>query len=112
MLSQASFDFSARPAPPAGEVERLESYLMTQGANWTPAKQILADLGIDDRKLRILKGKARNRIISGPGCPGYIHIKHCSIERIHEAAERRKSQIREMVRDYIDLKRLAHSMLR
>ena len=111
MLSQASFDFSA-PAPAAGEVERLEQYLIARGADWTPAKQILADLGINDRRLRILKGMSSNRIISGPGCPGYIHINHCSIERIHEAAERRKSQIREMVRDYIAMKRLAHSMIR
>ena len=112
MIEQASFDFTEPPAPPAGEVECLVAYLLQRGMQWTPASQILADLGINDRKLRNLKSQSANRIISVPGCPGYRHIKCCTLEDIHEAAERRHSQARAMIADYISLKKLAHSMIR
>jgi len=111
MITQASFDFSA-PVPASGEVERLAQYLLQRGQQWTPASQILADLGINDRKLRTLKSQSANRIISGPGCPGYRHISTCTLDDIHEAAERRHSQARAMIADYISLKKLAHSLIR
>ncbi len=111
MIEQASFDFTAKPAKPVGEVERLVSYIYNRGNQWTSARQILEDLGINDRKLRILKGKSANRIISGPGGPGYRHIKFSTIDNLNEAAARKHSQIRAMVADYISLKKLAHSMI-
>lgn len=111
MHSQAAFDFTAPPAPPAGEVEILLSYLRKQGPVWTSAKQILADLGINDRKLRILRAAAKNKIISGPGSPGYRHIDHSTLDDIREAAARKKSQIRHMAQDYIALIKLAHARL-
>lgn len=107
---QAIFDFNP-PAAAPDEVEALVSYLHKQGPVWTSAKQIHADLGINDRKLRILRAAAKSRVLSGPGCPGYRHIDHATLDQIHEAAARKKSQIRAMTIDYIDLKRLAHSRL-
>jgi hypothetical protein len=112
MLNQASFDFTGPPPPPPGEVEILTAYLKKQGPVWTPAKQIEADLGINDRKLRILRAAAKNQILSGPGCPGYRHMDHATLDNIQEAAARKRSQIRAMTRDYIDLKRCAHSRIR
>jgi len=111
MHEQESFDFTASPAPAAGEVECLVAYLHKQGPVWTPAKQILADLGINDRKLRVLRAAAKSQIISGPGCPGYRHISHSTLDNIHEAAARKKSQIRHMIRDYIDLLKQAHARI-
>jgi hypothetical protein len=110
MLGQASFDFETPAAP--DEVARLVTYLKSRGQQWTPAKQILADLGINDRKLRILRAAAKNQIVSGPGCPGYRHIDHSSLDDIREAAARKKSQIRAMVSDYIALLKLAHARIR
>ncbi len=110
ITEQATFDFEA-PAAEPGEVEALVRYLHQQGTVWTSAKQIHAALGINDRKLRILRSAAKSRILSGPGCPGYRHIDHATLDEIHEAAARKRSQIRAMTRDYIDLKRLAHSRL-
>lgn len=111
MYDQASFDFTAPPPPPAGEVESLVAYLRKQGNAWTSAKQIQAELGINDRKLRILRAAAKSRILSGPGSPGYRHIDFATLDEINEAAARKHSQIRAMVADYIDLKRVAHSRL-
>lgn len=107
---QATFDFEA-PAAEPDEVEALVRYLHQQGPVWTTAKQIHAALGINDRKLRILRAAAGNRILSGPSCPGYRLTDHATLDQIHEAAARKRSQIRAMTRDYIDLKRLAHSRL-
>lgn len=110
MIQQASFDFTApTPAPADGEVERLVSYLLQRGERWTTAREILADLGINDRKLRLLKAASANRIISGPGCPGYRHIDHTTLPQIKEVLARSFSQARAMTRDYIALRKLAHS---
>jgi hypothetical protein len=111
MNSQASFDFTAPPTPPAGEVDALVSYLYQRGAQWTTAKQILADLGINDRKLRVLKQASNNRIVSGPGCPGYRHFQHTTCEQLNEVLARSFSQIRAMSREYVSLKRFAHSRI-
>lgn len=112
MIQQASFDFTGPPATADGEVERLVSYLYQRGPQWTTAKEILADLGINDRKLRLLKSQSNNRIISGPGCPGYRHLSHTSLEQINEVLNRSFSQARAMTRDYIALRKLAHSIIR
>lgn len=106
---QVTFDFES-PAVP-GEVEALVTYLRKQGNAWTSAKQIQAALGINDRKLRILRAAAKSRILSAPGTPGYRHIDFATLDEIHEVAARKHSQIRAMVADYIDLKRVAHSRL-
>jgi len=112
MCDQTTFEFTAPPALPSGEVERLVNYLYERGMQWTTSSQILADLGINDRKLRVLKGQSSNRIISGPGCPGYRHLKFCTLEDLYEAAARRHSQAKAMIADYISLKKLAHSLIR
>ena len=111
MIQQTSFDFTAPPPPPAGEVDALVSFLYQQGPVWTSAKQIHSALGINDRKLRILRAAAKSRILSGPGCPGYRHIDFATLDEIHEAAARKRSQIRAMTIDLIALKRLAHSRI-
>lgn len=113
MSQQACFNFTPSAAPPAdGEVERLVSYLYQRGPVWTPAKQILADLGINDRVIRKLKGLSNNRIISGPGCPGYRHLDHTTLIQINEVLNRCFSQARAMTADYLALRKLAHSLIR
>ena len=115
MCDQATFDFNA-PAKEAQsampeEVDALVAYLEQKGPCWTTAKQIKAELGIKDRKLRILKSAARNKIVSGPGSPGYRYIKHSTLVDVQETAARVKSQITEMQSQYIGLLNLAHNML-
>lgn len=112
MEAQASFDFTAAPATPAGEVDALVSYLQQRGPVWTPAKQILADLGINDRKLRTLKAASSNLVISGPGCPGYRHLDHTTLDQLNEACERSFSQAKAMTSQYLSLRKLAHSRIR
>lgn len=112
MANQPEFDFTKGADPTAQEVERLVTYLDKQGPVWTTAKQIQAALGFNDRKLRVLRSLAKSRIVSGPGCPGYRHIRHCTLDDIKEAAARKKSQIRAMIADYIALLKSAHSTIR
>jgi len=108
---QDEFDFTRKSVEMASEVESLCSFLHQRGAEWTTAKEIHEALGFNDRKVRVLKSHSRNRIVSGPGCPGYKHVRHCTVDEINEAAARRLSQIRAMGADYIGLRKLAHSLI-
>jgi hypothetical protein len=110
MTTQQQLDLFAPPAQP-GEVEQLCTYLYNRGPQWTTAKRIEADLGINDRKLRILKAASNRRIVSAPGSPGYRHLAHCTIDQINESAARLKSQIRHMTSDWIALKQSARERL-
>ena len=108
--AQGEFEFTTPPAPPAGEIDRLCHYLEGQ-RDWKTAKQIKADLGFNERKVRQLAEQSDNRIVSGPGCPGYRHFRHCTCEEITRAADKLLSQGRRMMRRAIRLKNLAHQAI-
>lgn len=107
---QASFDFSA-PAPPAGDVERLLSYLSAHPGFHTAAN-LAAALGLTDRQIRSLAQDSDGLIISGPGSPGYCHLNHCDPETIGHIADTLRSQAKHMLRRSIRIRRRAHKLIR
>ncbi len=57
------------PEVTVAEVDALCRHL--HGRAWITAKQLTAELGLDDRKVRAIAEHSDGRILSGPGCPGY-----------------------------------------
>jgi hypothetical protein len=112
--TQCDFDFEAKrmPSPAAAEVDQLIDFLFWSSANgWVNAKQIAASLGYNERKIRSLAQESDGIIVSGPGCPGYRHISHCTGAQVREVSDRMKSQAKAMLRRSIRLKNLAHSII-
>ena len=100
------------PAPAAAEVDQLIDFLFWSSANgWVNAKTISARLGFNERKIRSLAEHSNGVVISGPGCPGYRHISHCTGAQVREVSDRMKSQAKAMLRRSIRLKNLAHSII-
>lgn len=112
MISQAAFNFPAPPAPQQSDVERLVNHLHDAGETWLTASQLAAVLGLTDRKIRKLAEHSDGLIVSGPGCPGYRHIDHCTPSILSEVADRLKSQARSMIRRSIRIRNRAHSRIR
>ena len=110
MLDQASFDFTAPPAPADDEVERLVLYLISNPGFHT-ARRIESALDLSDRRIRQLAEAARGTIISGPGSPGYCHIDHCPLEKLSHIAAAQLSQGRAMIRRSLQTSRLAHARI-
>lgn len=94
------------------QIEHLVGYLFGRGAQWTTAKEIQASLGYDDRKTRHFAELSGNRIVSGPGCPGYRHAAHTTLEQIGEIVNRLQSQGRKMFQRSISLSKFAHRTIR
>lgn len=111
MHLQGSFDFTAPPAPPAGEVETLVAYLNNQPGFHT-AKQLSAALALSDRKIRQLAEAADGLIVSGPGSPGYCHLHHCDPETIGHITSTQISQARQMIRRALRTRKRAHKLIR
>lgn len=111
MNEQASFDFTAPPAPPVGEVECLLAWLSARPGFHT-AKQLSAALDLTDRKIRQLAEAADGLIVSGPGSPGYCHLYHCPPETIGHIADTLRSQARNMLRRSIRIRVRAHAIIR
>jgi hypothetical protein len=108
---QAAFDFTAPPAPPAGEVEALLAYLKSHPGFHT-AKQLALALHLTDRQIRQLAEQSDGSIVSGPGSPGYCHISHCDPDTIGHIAETLRSQARRMIARSIRIRKRAHSLIR
>jgi hypothetical protein len=111
MITQASFDFTAPPAPPAGEVEILVGYLKNHPGFHT-AKQLALALAYTDRRIRQLAEASDGLIISGPGSPGYCHLHHCPSEQLAHIADTLRSQARRMLARSIRIRKRAHSIIR
>lgn len=112
MISQASFNFDA-PATPA-EVEtlgRLLAYLQSHPGFHT-AKHLSADLGLSDRAVRRLAASSGGVVVSGPGSPGYCHIRHCPTEQLVHIADTLRSQGKAMIQRSLRIRRCAHAMIR
>jgi hypothetical protein len=96
------------------DVAWLEKLLFDNGS-WVTAAEILRAIGrppTDDNKRWVRDVASRAEfVLSGPGSPGYKHIKHCKIEDIVHYAKSLIAQGREMVRRGIRLIRNAHRIL-
>ncbi|MEI6178381.1 MAG: hypothetical protein WCS43_15925 [Verrucomicrobiota bacterium] len=110
METQASFDFTAPPAPPTGEVDRLVHHLRNNPGFHT-ASQISSSLGFSDRKIRQLAELSDGLIISGPGSPGYCHLHHCPTETLSHIISTLRSHARSMIARSIRIRRRAHAII-
>ena len=112
MLVQASFTFSAPPAPPvSGEVTSLLAWLHDHPGFHT-ARYLSGALGMTDRKIRQIAELSDGLIVSGPGSPGYCHLHHCPPETLGHIADTLRSQARSMIVRSIRIRRRAHSLIR
>ena len=113
-MKQASLKLSSSFAkcPAEREIERLVSHLDAAGDQWLTAAEIAKALGIGDRTVRLLAEHSRGRIVSAPGCPGYRHLNHTTVEQIAEIRNRLASQAKSMMRRSILIGRLAHAVIR
>lgn len=113
-MKQASLKLpsSFAKCPAAREIERLVSHLDAAGDQWLTAAEIAKALGIGDRQVRLLAEHSQGRIVSAPGCPGYRHINHTTVEQIAEIRNRLASQAKAMMRRSILIGRMAHQIIR
>jgi hypothetical protein len=91
MNGQLEMDFEAKQ-PAADDIARLARFLYDQGAQWTTAKDITAALNFSDRKIRHLASESNGLILSGPGCPGYRHVRRATTEEVQEVVARLRHQ--------------------
>ncbi len=95
-------------------VRWLEELLLDAG-NWMTAAEILDTIGFkhsDDNKRLIRRlASASEVVLSGPGSPGYKHLKNCKIEEAKHYANAGISQGREMVHRSIRILRSAHKII-
>lgn len=111
ITAQQQLDLFAPPAPPAGEIDRLCHFLATRDG-WTTAKEITTATDLSDRQIRNLARHHRDRILSGPGTPGYKLLSRATCEEIQRTADKLRSQAREMLAGSILLRRKAHQTIR
>lgn len=91
MSHQLEIDFSPKP-PAHDDIERLALFLYDQGPVWTTAKDITKALNITDRQIRKLASDSHGKILSGPGCPGYRHVRRSTPEEVQEVVARLRHQ--------------------
>jgi len=96
MNTQLDLDFNATPQTSDIDLDRLTSWLYARGDNWSTAKIITAELGFTDRNVRALASASNGQILSGPGCPGYKHIRHSDPEEVAQVVARLRHQAHAM----------------
>lgn len=111
MELQGSFDFTAPPAPPPGEVEILVAYLKNHPGFHT-ARELAQALAYTDRRIRQIAEASDGLIISGPGSPGYCHLHHCPSKQLAHIADTLRSQARRMLARSIRIRKRAHTLIR
>lgn len=79
------------------QVAILASWLYQRGHAWTKAAEISKELpDLNERAIRKLAAASAGIIVSGPGCPGYKHIRNCDPEQARTVANRLQSQAKLM----------------
>lgn len=110
---QLDLDLSRSKAPVVSrqEIETVVQFLA--GRPWTTAAEILAALGVDDRRLRVIAEQSEGLILSGPGCPGYkLLTAAAQFREADESANRLESQGQRMIFRALQIRRRAHSLIR
>lgn len=108
MTDQLQLDFEAKP-PAHDDIERLALFLYDQGTKWTTAKEITEALGYTDRQIRKLASESNGLILSGPGCPGYRHVRRSTPEEVQEVVARLRHQAHMMAKRCSAIHRAYHS---
>ena len=107
---QLELTLSAPADPELEEVARLTRYLYEAGDRWVKARQIAAALGVDDRKVRSLASASRGEVVSGPGCPGYKHVRHCDPEEVARVTAQLTRQAKLMADRAGEIRRRFHGV--
>lgn len=101
------------PAPDitVADVDALCAHL--RGRGWVTAKQLAAEIGLDDRKIRAVAEHSDGRILSGPGCPGYrLFDGATSLDDARRAANALQSQGNRMLHRAASIWRRYHRYAR
>ena len=105
--------FPPRPEA-ATDTAWLEGLLDTV-KDWMTAAEILQSIGkpVTEDNRRWLRDVASRceYVLSGPGSPGYRHIKHSNLEECAHYGDAKISQGKEMIRGGIKIRRAAHKIL-
>ena len=96
MQQQLALPLPPETKPAADDVARLTSHLYALGDTWTSASSLSRSLGYSDRHIRALASASHGMILSGPGCPGYKHIRHSDPEEVSAVTARLEHQARLM----------------
>jgi hypothetical protein len=97
MNGQLEMDFETKQ-PAHDDIERLARFLYDQGTQWTTAKDITKALHFTDRQIRKLASESNGLILSGPGCPGYRHVRRSTPEEVQEVVARLRHQAHMMAK--------------
>jgi len=89
----------------------LERWLL-EHPGWHTAAEIARAVEdrITDRAVRELASQSA-WILSAPGSPGYIHLKHSTAEQTDHYINAGRSQAVQMLKRYLRLRRSAHALL-
>jgi hypothetical protein len=108
MPTQLKFFEAAKEDPNVQWLERV----LDETKGWLTAAALAErSCGVlSDREIRIL-ANASPYVLSGPGSPGYRHLKHASTEEKAHWPNALISQGKSMLRSGVRLKRTAHAMI-
>jgi hypothetical protein len=100
---------AAAPATDAN-VEWLEQLLLERAAWLTAAEIAAASLGrLNERAVRKLASDSQ-WILSGPGSPGYKHLKCATADEVNHFTNAAQSQGQLMIERSLRLRRTAHAI--
>lgn len=100
-------------APKIGDEDVASLTAWLAGRGWVTARQIEAQLGIEERRLRAIAEHSKGEILSGPGCPGYrLFDGQTTLDDADRAAARMLSQGRKMIRRALVIRKRMHSYRR
>lgn len=102
---QPELPLNDKKAVDRADIERLVFVLEING-RWMTAKELYAQTGFDDRKLRVLRSCANGTIVSGNS--GYKLTKDATEEELAEYCGRYISQIRAMLDQVNTVRRTIH----
>lgn len=105
---QLELSFRAPEQPDLEEVAKLAVWLYQIGDEWVTARRITAALDLTDRQIRHLAAASGGVIVSGPGCPGYKHVRHCDPDELRTVASRLEHQAKLMAERAAAIRRQFH----
>jgi hypothetical protein len=101
----------AAPLVDQADIDALAAWL--SGRDWQTARQIEAELGMDERQIRAIAEHSDGLILSGPGCPGYrLFDSQTRIGDADRAAGRLESQAKKMLTRSSQIRRRIHRFAR
>jgi hypothetical protein len=89
------------------DLDRVVAYL--RGKGWVPRHQIEADLGMNERRVRLVAEHSDGEILSGPGTPGYkLFTRSTTYADVDLCTRTIESQIKRMMTRLSSIRRRHH----